>query len=346
MEDRNPRVEVRSQAIDQRHRQSNLRDQDQRAASGVQGRPDDLDVDRRLARPGDAVEQEWPRVPGADRGPNPRHGLGLGRQQIARRGPTSAPTDGPGGEGATRPLPDVRLTETPADESAHGRGAVPVPEVRSSQLAGRTCGQLGEDLGLAWSDGSPGRPIAGFDQRRHSPTLRAQPDPACVAGTGAGETERVQAEQEPFAGADQQVMHERRQAGQAGELGQPEIARLEGGDGQDGRGHPDAHAHRAKPLEAVRSGLLDRTIGQAGQTGRLGEVGALTGAHGPDARALDGGAVAEDLQLERFDGSPPLGGEHHLPVTLDGARVVPAQDPGDDQGEERGEPQPAHTVSS
>src|SRR5260221_3486859 len=159
------------------------------------------------------------------------------------------------------------------------------------------------------------------------------------------QAQHVQPQKEPLARADEEVVDELGEPGQAAQLAEAEVARLERGHGQDRRRHADADAHRAQPLQAVGSGLLDRAIGEAGQPRGLSEVGTLTCGERTDTRTLDRGTIAENLQLKRLDGSPPLGGEHHLPVALNGSRVVPPQDPGDDQGQERGKPQPGHNAS-
>ena len=100
MEQRDPRVEVGPQPIDQRQRQRDLRDEDQRRTAGFERRRDGLDVDRGLAAAGDAVEQERPRVAGGDGGPDPVDGLGLGREQVAARRPPAAAAGRAGGQRA------------------------------------------------------------------------------------------------------------------------------------------------------------------------------------------------------------------------------------------------------
>jgi len=78
----------------------------------------------------------------------------------------------------------------------------------------------------------------------------------------------------------------------------------------------------AQSLQAVRSGLLDRAIGQAGQARGLGEVGALTRGQGADAALLDGRASQRTCSSSASIAPRPLA-VSILPVALDGSRVVP-----------------------
>ncbi len=79
MHESDSNVEVCPQPVDERHRHRDLGDEQQCRPAGVECRDDRLDVDRRLARPGHAVEQERARVAAGDRAPDALDGVRLGR---------------------------------------------------------------------------------------------------------------------------------------------------------------------------------------------------------------------------------------------------------------------------
>ena len=68
MDERDPRVEVRPQPVDQGQREGDLGHEDEGRATRLQRRRDGLDVDGRLAAAGHPVEEQRPRVARRDRG--------------------------------------------------------------------------------------------------------------------------------------------------------------------------------------------------------------------------------------------------------------------------------------
>ena len=108
VDERDPRLEVRAQPVDERQRQRDLRHEDEGPPAGLEGLRDRLDVDRRLAAAGHAVEEERRRVAAR---PSPpaidRERLGLRRQEVRRRRAAAAPPGRSTGEGAARPLADL-----------------------------------------------------------------------------------------------------------------------------------------------------------------------------------------------------------------------------------------------
>ena len=85
VDERDPRVEVSPQPVDERQGQGDLGDQDEGRPAGLERGRDGLHVDRSLAAAGHPVEQERTRIPGPDRGDDLPDGLRLGGQEIARR---------------------------------------------------------------------------------------------------------------------------------------------------------------------------------------------------------------------------------------------------------------------
>ena len=169
VDERDPRVEVRPQPVDERQRQRDLGDQDERRPAGLERRGDRLDVDRGLAAAGHAVEQERARIAGpAIAATDLPDGLGLGGQQVARRRTAAAQPDGSGGQRPSRPLADVGVGEAPPDEPGDRRVAVPAGEVRRRQLPGGRGGELPERGDLARSE----RPARSRHRRSPAPSRR------------------------------------------------------------------------------------------------------------------------------------------------------------------------------
>ena len=67
VEQRDARLEIRAEPVDERHREGDLGDEDEGRPAGRERRGDRLDVDRGLAAAGHAVEEERRRVAGLDR---------------------------------------------------------------------------------------------------------------------------------------------------------------------------------------------------------------------------------------------------------------------------------------
>ena len=131
MDERDPRVEVRPQAVDERQGEGDLRDEDEGRPAGFEGRRDRLDVDRRLAAAGHAIEQERARVARRDGRPDPLDRLGLGREQVAGRRAAAAPPGRSCRERPPGPLPDVGLGETAPDQARDRAVAVVTGKVRA-----------------------------------------------------------------------------------------------------------------------------------------------------------------------------------------------------------------------
>ena len=166
MDERDPRVEVRPEPIDQRQRERDLRDEDERRPAGLERRGDGLDIDGGLAAAGDPVEQQRTRIARRDRGADPLDRLGLGGQQVARRRPAAAPTRRARRQRPPRSLADLGLDQAAADETGDGAAAVVAGQVRGRLPIGRAGGQLAQRVGLARAERPP-RP------RRRSPRSAA-----------------------------------------------------------------------------------------------------------------------------------------------------------------------------
>ena len=152
VDERDPRVEVRPQPVDERQGQGDLGDQDEGRPAGLERGRDRLHVDRGLAAAGHPVEQERTRIPGPDRGDDLPDRLRLGGQEIARRGTAATQPDGSGGQRPARPLADIGIGEPSTDEPRDRRVAVPAGEVRRRQLPGGRGGELPERGDLARSE--------------------------------------------------------------------------------------------------------------------------------------------------------------------------------------------------
>ena len=136
MEQRDPRVEVRPQPIDERQRQGDLGDEDEGRPAGFERRRDRLDVDRRLAAAGDAVEEERPRIARrrSRRVTRATASAWAGSRSLLGGRPPRRP-GGPGGQRPAGTLADVGDGETAADEPGQRRG--PVASRRAPQPGAR-----------------------------------------------------------------------------------------------------------------------------------------------------------------------------------------------------------------
>ena len=135
MDERDAGVEVRAQPVDERQRQRDLGDEDEGRAAGLERAGDRLDVDRRLAAAGDAVEQQRPRVGRGHRGPDPLDRLGLGGEQVARRRAAAAPSGRSCGERPAGSFAHLGVGETAADEAGQRGAPVVAGEAGGRQLA-------------------------------------------------------------------------------------------------------------------------------------------------------------------------------------------------------------------
>ena len=77
VDERDAGVEVGPQPVDERQRHRDLGHEDERRPTRLERRRDRLDVDRRLAAAGHAVEQQRSRIAGLDRARRPLDGLRL-----------------------------------------------------------------------------------------------------------------------------------------------------------------------------------------------------------------------------------------------------------------------------
>ena len=183
---RDPRVEVGPQPVDEREGEGDLRHEHERRPSGLERRGDRLDVDRGLATAGHAVEQERARVAGGDRGHDPGDRLGLGGQEVARGGPAAAPAGRSCRERPARAFADLGLGQTAPDEP--GRA----PSVRGGRPGRpRAVRRLGAAASSArrstWRgpSGRPGDRLPGRQRGSRRPSRVEEPDPALVAWPGA-----------------------------------------------------------------------------------------------------------------------------------------------------------------
>ena len=184
VDERDAGVEVGPQPVDERQGEGDLGDEHERRPTGLERRRDGLDVDRRLAAAGHAVEQQRPRVAGV-RWPRRSRStaVGLRRRQVRRRRPAAAQTRRPRRQRPARSLADLGLDQAAADEAGDGRAS---PCARRELGAGRPsarprCRQLGERRDLARPERAAGRAAAAGERRAAAAALRCQPDPALVA---------------------------------------------------------------------------------------------------------------------------------------------------------------------
>ena len=190
VDERDPRVEVSPQPVDERQGQGDLGDQDEGRPAGLERGRDGLHVDRSLAAAGHPVEQERTRIPGPDRGDDLPDGLRLGGQKIARRGTAAAQSDGSGGQRPARPLADIGVGEPSTDEPRDRRVAVPAGEVRRRLLPGGRDGELPERCDLARSERPPRGGLAVRQRCRGVATRGREADPALIARARAGAAQR------------------------------------------------------------------------------------------------------------------------------------------------------------
>ena len=201
MDQRDPDAEVRPEPVDDRHRERDLRHEDEGRPAGLERGHDRLDVDRGLAAAGHAVEQERRRVAGRDRRagparPPPPGARSATRRAAARRGARAA---GRRAGGAAAPGPRRRRGRAgrgrPRSRCRGGRRA----SVAATAGSGRR-EQLGERRGLARSEGPARRPLPGGQRRGGRPGRRSvRRDPALVARPGARRRERPVQRREPAA---------------------------------------------------------------------------------------------------------------------------------------------------
>ncbi len=171
VDERDPSVEVRAQPVDERQRQRDLGDEDERRAAGLERAGDGLDVDRRLAAAGHAVEQQRPRVgarssrPGSARPLRPGPGAGRspagGRRAVrpavrrAAGGVVRGPRPRPGRAGPARPARRSRGGR-PARRPAARHRVTPRPRGGRRAGADRAPGPPAAPRHRSWP-GPPGR---------------------------------------------------------------------------------------------------------------------------------------------------------------------------------------------
>ena len=186
VDERDPSVEVRPKAVDQRQGKGDLGNEDESRATRLERRCDGLDVDGRLSATGHAVEHERARVAGRDGRPDSLDRVGLRWEQVAGRRPAAAPSRWSCRQRPPRALPDVGLGETASDQARDRAAAVTSREVGAGRLAGGGRDQLGERIGLARTERTAVRPFARGDRT----TGRTDPDPALVPRPRPGTDQR------------------------------------------------------------------------------------------------------------------------------------------------------------
>ena len=246
-----PSIEVGPEAIDERQRERDLRDQDEGRAARFEARRDRLDVDGRLAAAGDAVEQERARVARRDRrrgcGRPRRPGPGAGRWSAAvrRAGLRVVPRAGRRGRSRTS-----ALGQTTPDQTRDGAASVASGQVRPERLVRPRCQP-------ARRGRPPGADPSGRPARRPRPRrLRRSPtsviaDPALVARPRPGADERPLEADPPVRLERSQPPQEAGPAVRSGEVADGSRAALQLRRG--GRARPASSGTAAAPVPGVRS---------------------------------------------------------------------------------------------
>ena len=149
MDERDVRVEVGSQPVDERRRERDLGDEHEHRPAGLERRGDGLDVDRRLAAARHALKEERCRIAGDQRGPDRLHGRGLLVAQRRIHGSGATPPCRSRGKGPSWPLADLRRGKASPDQPGDRAAAVAPGQFRAGQACGRGSGELGQGVSLA-----------------------------------------------------------------------------------------------------------------------------------------------------------------------------------------------------
>ena len=185
-----PRLEIRPEPIDERHRQGDLRDEHERWSTELERGRDRLDVDRCLSAAGHAIEEQRGRITSGDGvvGEGDRGGLFL-RQGSAGR-PSPAQPNGPARERQSRPLPNVDLDQAAPREAGDGSVAVALGRTGAGDPARFGIGrrpELQECRRLAWPQPATRRLFTAGERSRRLAALCREPEPALEARAGASD---------------------------------------------------------------------------------------------------------------------------------------------------------------
>ena len=194
MDERDVRVEVGSQPVDERRRERDLGDEHEHRPAGLERRRDRLDVDRGLAPARDALEEERGRVAGDQRGPHRVHGRSLLVAQRRVHGPGAAPPGRSRGQRPPWPLADLGHGKTSPDQPGDRAAAVAPGQLRAGQSARRGGGQLGQGVPLARAERAS---VDGCRVRCRRASRVGREDPAFEARPGPGRRQRPVDRHEP-----------------------------------------------------------------------------------------------------------------------------------------------------
>ena len=192
VDERDPRIEVGPEPIDERQGERDLGHEHERGTPRGEGRTDRLDVDRGLATARHAVQEQGARIPLLDRPRDAFHGGGLRLGQLGRPRPTAARPGRSRGQRPARPFPHASLGEAAPNQGGEGRRPVPPGHVGRRDAIrryGRTR-QLRERVDLARTQGTTRLPLPRRQRARGGTTGGQQSDPAFVAGPGARPEQR------------------------------------------------------------------------------------------------------------------------------------------------------------
>ena len=192
MDERDPRVEVGPQPVDQRQGERDLRHEHERRPAALEG------CARSPRRRSRSCRRRSRRRAGAGAGRRPAIAATIrstasawAGQEVARGGPAAAPAGGSGRERPARALADLGLDQAAPDEPGGRRRSVAGRQIGRRQFAGRCRRELRQERRPGAARGAgPGpapRPPA-----HQPPTVPAssEPDPALVARPGARPEQR------------------------------------------------------------------------------------------------------------------------------------------------------------
>ena len=196
VEERHPRVEVCPEPVDERHRESDLGDEDEHRPAAPERGGDRLDVDRGLATARHAVEQERRGISSlerrADRGDGRRLRLGQRRGQGS-----SAPDAGrTSAERATWSLADVDRGQSTPDEAGQRRRPVAARQRSRAQPGLGPGHELVEQVTLAGTERPSRMSLAHVEGRDDRTSIVRSVRPALIAwSTGGREQGPVEVDQ-------------------------------------------------------------------------------------------------------------------------------------------------------
>ena len=194
MDERDVRVEVGSQPVDERRGQRDFGDEHEHRTAGLERGGDRLDVDRGLAPTRHALEEERCGIAGDQRGLHRLHGRSLLVAERGIHGSGTTPARRSRGKGPPWPLADLRHGKASPDQPGDRAATVAPGQFRAGQACGRGSGELGEGVPLAraeWAS-DDGRRIGGCRLPRVG-----REDPAFETRPGPGRRERPVDRHEP-----------------------------------------------------------------------------------------------------------------------------------------------------